>query len=115
MGPRDLDARLELAGTEAVRSEAFPYRIINTGTARLICGLGYLLEREDEGQWVAMSAGMAFPAIGLIVAPGHERQLTASIPSDAPPGHYRISTSVRSPPPPTPARSLDVSALLQIR
>jgi hypothetical protein len=115
VGPKDLDARLELSGTEAVRGDAFPYRIVNTGTARLICGVGYVLERAAGQEWEVMNPpGMYFPAIGLIVEPGDERQLRASIPPDALSGQYRIRTSVHCEPPPTPTRSVEISARFHI-
>jgi hypothetical protein len=48
------------------------------------------------------------------VEPGDERQLRASIPPDALSGQYRIRTSVHCEPPPTPTRSVEISARFHI-
>lgn len=109
-----LDARLDLSDSSVIRGEDLSYTIVNTGTDRLICGVGYRLERQDKGEWIAMNLRTAFRAIGFILAPGEERQLRAAIPPTARAGQYRISTSVRRVPPPAAPLSLDISALFRI-
>jgi hypothetical protein len=113
MGDQALAARLELVGAPN-RGGALAYRIVNTGAARLLCGCSYRLERQDGSEWVAMNPGMAFRTIGFGVDPGNERQLLLSVPADAPPGHYRIGTSVRSEPP-AAVLSADISTEFQLR
>lgn len=112
MTAQDLDGRLELSVPEAVRGEVLTYRIINTGSARLTCGAGHVLERNAGDAWVVMNPRMAFPAIGLIVEPRQGRQLTARIPADSPSGQYLISTLVSGEPSGSPR--LELSALFHV-
>jgi hypothetical protein len=88
------DAVIELPMTSVGPGDDLTYRLHNTGSVELICGVGYQLERESNGQWLPAGPPMWFPAIGLIVRPGEHRQLTAKIPADAPDGLYRINTSL---------------------
>lgn len=37
-----------------------PYRITNTGSVELICGVAYRMERETSDGWIHMNPGMAF-------------------------------------------------------
>jgi uncharacterized membrane protein len=91
-----LEATIAVTDTNVGAGDELRYRINNTGTVPLICGLSYRLERETVKGWVPMNPGMAFRAIGFGVLPGEGRELRATIPRDGPSGSYRISTSVRS-------------------
>jgi hypothetical protein len=90
------DAMMEVRPAEVGPGQIVPYRIVNTGTVDLICGLAYRLERRADDTWVCMNPGMAFRAIGFGVSPGHYRELQARIPADAPPGLYRLIASAGS-------------------
>ena len=70
------------------------YRVVNTGSVELSCGLAHRLERETDIGWLLMNDGMTFRLIGFGVEPGAHRDFTASIALGMPTGHYRISTSV---------------------
>lgn len=91
-----LDAAMEIVPPGARPGEVVPYRIINTGTVDLICGLSYRLERQTAESWVPMNARLAFPLIGFGVSPGQYRELGARLPDDAPAGSYRLVASVGS-------------------
>lgn len=93
-----LDARLELGRGEVGAGDTLAYEIANKGTATLVCGYAYRLERQDERGWTVINQGMAFRAIGLLVEPGNKRQLKAEIPVGTKSGDYRISTTVRQEP-----------------
>ena len=88
--------------------------IVNEGTATLMCGYAYRLERRDEREWTLINRDMIFRAVGLLVEPGDARQLEAEIPVGAQSGQYRISTMVRQTPPAT-SSPLKVTALFQVR
>lgn len=100
-------ATLEVLSLDVRPGDTLLYRINNTGFIELICGVGYRLERKTADGWILMNPGMAFQAIGLSVLPDENRELRAMIPADAPPGLYRISTSVNSD---HAARTLGLSA-----
>jgi len=111
MCPQDgLGAVIELAAARP--GEPLGYRIVNTGAVRLICGLPYRLERETRSGWILMNPDMAFRLMGFGVAPGLSHELRATIPTDAPPGRYRISASVTSDHAPG---TLQMSALFDVR
>lgn len=75
-----LAATIELLDTQISPGDELRYKINNTGSLDLICGLPYRLERETTGGWVPMNPEMAFRAIGFGVLPGESRELTATIP-----------------------------------
>jgi hypothetical protein len=91
-----LAATLEVLTPHVAPGDALSYRIVNTGSVGLICGLAYSLERESDAGWVLMNPDMPFRAIGFRVRPGESRKLQAVIPGDAPAGRYRITTRVNS-------------------
>jgi hypothetical protein len=91
-----LAATLEVLSPDVRPGDTLRYRINNTGSIELICGLGYRLERKTTEGWVLMNPGMAFRAIGFGVLPDERRELRATIPAHAAVGPYRISTSVNS-------------------
>jgi len=91
-----LDAVMDLLPADVPPGEVAPYRIVNTGSVDLICGLPYRLERQTDDGWLWMNEGMAFRLIGFRVSPGHYRELEARVPEDAPPGPYRLIASVTS-------------------
>jgi hypothetical protein len=91
-----LDAELELAAPCVRPGEQLGYRIVNSGSVALVCGVGYSLERETADGWILENPRMAFPLIGLQVQPGASREPRADIPSRAAAGRYRISTSVHT-------------------
>jgi hypothetical protein len=91
-----LDAAMEVVLQDVQPGEVVPYRIVNTGTINLICGLRYRLERQTDDGWVPMNAGMPFRLIGFGVLPGEWHELRARIPDDAPGGLYRLIASVGS-------------------
>lgn len=91
-----LAATIEVLGTHVGPGDELGYRINNTGSVELICGLAYRLERKTSDGWVHTNPGMAFRLIGFGVLPGQGRELSAMIPADALGGSYRISTSVTS-------------------
>jgi uncharacterized membrane protein len=95
-GEDRLEAEMEVVLREVRPGERVPYRIVNTGSVELTCGLAYRLERKADHEWVHMNAGMAFRLIGFGVSPGHYRELDARIPEDAQPGEYRLIASVSS-------------------
>ena len=94
--PSGLEAVIELLATTVRPGDELGYRINNTGSVQLICGLPYCLEQETSDEWVPMNEGMAFRLIGFGVLPGESRELKVRIPADAPAGSYRLSTSVTS-------------------
>lgn len=89
-----LGADLELLASDVRAGEDFGYRIINSGSVGLTCGLPYRLERETDSGWHLMNDGMVFRLMGFGVEPGAHRDFTARIAPDMPTGRYRISTSV---------------------
>jgi uncharacterized membrane protein len=91
-----LSATMEVLTRSVRPGDELPYRITNTGSVELICGVGYRMERETSDGWIHMNPGMAFRSIGFGVLPGEHRDLSAMVPADAPAGSYRISTSVTS-------------------
>lgn len=91
-----LDAAMEVVSQDVQPGEVVPYRIVNTGTINLICGLPYRLERQTDDGWAPMNAGMPFRLIGFGVRPGRCHELRARIPDDAPGGLYRLIASVGS-------------------
>ena len=95
-GENRLGAAMEVVSPDVRAGELVPYRIINTGTVDLICGLPYRLERQTDNVWLPMNAGMPFRLIGFGVSPGHYRELQARVPNDAPTGLYRLIASVGS-------------------
>lgn len=92
----DLASKIVVLGGPIRVGDTMRYRIANTGSIELICGVGYGLDRKTSEGWTAMNPGMAFPAIGLAALPNKNRELRATIPAQAPPGVYRISTTVNS-------------------
>jgi hypothetical protein len=109
-----LEARLELGSNEVSPGDALTYEIVNEGTATLVCGYAYRLERQDELDWTVINREMAFRAIGLPVEPGETRQLRAQISAEAQSGQYRIGTTVRQEPPAT-SPPLHLTALFEVR
>ena len=91
-----LAAELELAAPRVRPGGQLGYRIVNSGSVTLVCGVGYSLERETTDGWTLENPRMAFPAIGLLVEPGASRELRANIPNHAAAGRYRIGTSVHT-------------------
>jgi uncharacterized membrane protein len=89
-------ARLEVLPEDLRPCDEVGYRITNTGTVDLVCGLPYRLERESPTGWVHVNEGMRFRLIGFGVRPGESHGLSAQIPPDAGPGRYRLSASVHS-------------------
>ncbi len=115
VGVQALDARLEVDSNEVgAGTLALAYEIVNEGTATLMCGYAYRLERRDERDWTLVNRDMIFRAVGLLVDPGDTRQLQAEIPAGAQSGQYRISTMVRQTPPAT-SPPLNLTALFQVR
>ena len=114
VGVQALDARLELASDEVGAGDALAYEIVNEGTATLMCGYTYRLERRDEPGWTLINRDMFFRAVGLLVEPGDTRQLQAQVPAEAQSGQYRITTTVRQMPPST-SPALDLIAVFQVR
>jgi hypothetical protein len=92
----DARATIEVLRPSAQPGDELPYRINNTGSVELLCGLAHSLELETDDGWVQMNPSMAFPAIGFRVFPNESRELRARIPANAPAGTYRLSTSVTS-------------------
>jgi hypothetical protein len=111
VGDQDFAAELVLVAEVAHPGEELGYAIANTGDAGLICGLGYLLERFDDQDWVALNAGQGVRATRFEVGPGERKELTAHLPRQAPPGRYRITTHVY--PRYTP-RALKLTATLEV-
>ncbi len=115
VGVQALDARLEVDSNEVGAGTALAYEIVNEGTATLMCGYAYRLERRDERDWTLVNRDMIFRAVGLLVDPGDTRTATgAEIPAAAQSGQYRISTMVRQTPPAT-SPPLNLTALFQVR
>src|SRR5947209_8961884 len=77
-----LAATLEVLSPDVRPGDTLRYRINNTGSIALICGLGYRLERKTAEGWVLMNPGMAFRAIGFGVLPDESRELRATVPAD---------------------------------
>jgi hypothetical protein len=82
----DLASKIVVLGGPIRAGDTMRYRIANTGSIELICGVGYGLERKSSEGWTAMNPGMAFPAIGLALLPNKSRELRTTIPAQAPPG-----------------------------
>jgi hypothetical protein len=93
-GDGGLSAKLELLNATRRPGQKLGYKIANTGSVELTCGLLYRLERYADGGWITMNSEAAFRLIGFGVGPGQSRDLDATIPLGAPAGLYRISTSV---------------------
>jgi hypothetical protein len=105
---------LELSSSEIGAGDVLPYQIANGGTATIMCGYAYRLEREEEGSWTVINRDMIFRAVGLLVEPGDARKLQAEVPADAPPGQYRISADVHAKPP-SPIPPSNLTELFQVR
>jgi len=67
--------------------------------------------------WTRINKGAWFATVGLLVAPGDTRELTAEIPTGAQAGQYRISVRVGEDPPLNhdPVEAVELSAPFQIR
>ena len=96
MQPEGLAAELELAAPRVRPGEQLGYRIVNSGSFALMCGVGYSLERETTDGWTLENPRTPFPAIGLLIQPSASLELRADIPNHAPTGRYRISTSAHT-------------------
>jgi hypothetical protein len=83
-------ARLELAATTAVAGGRLGYRITNTGTAPLMLGAAYGLERLTGSGWEEVASPYGFQAWGLRLESQAHRDLVARIPDQAQPGRYRL-------------------------
>lgn len=66
-GENRLDATMEVVLPGVGPGEVVPYRIVNTGTVDLICGLPYRLERQADDGWVLMNPGMHFRLRGISI------------------------------------------------
>ena len=108
------DPSLDLGSSEVRAGDVLAYQIVNRGTATIMCGYAYRLERRDEGGWTIINREMRFRAVGLLVDSGKTRDLEAQVPAGASAGQYRISTVVRQVPP-SPTEPLNVTALFQVR
>jgi hypothetical protein len=105
-----LEARLELGSNEVSPGDALTYEIVNEGTATLVCGYAYRLERQDELDWTVINRESNRVARGA----RRERQLRAQISAEAQSGQYRIGTTVRQEPPAT-SPPLHLTALFEVR
>ena len=83
-------ARLELAATTAVAGGRLGYTITNTGTAPLMLGATYGLERLRGSGWEEVVIPRGFRAWGLRLESRAHRELVARIPEEAQPGRHRL-------------------------
>jgi hypothetical protein len=89
-------AALIPAAVFAERGGRLTYEILNTGTERILFGDAYRLERQAGRAWVMVNRNVFFRTVGHMLEPGARKRLTARIPEDALPGHYRISAEISS-------------------
>jgi hypothetical protein len=71
------------------------YLLVNDSDYGAVTGLAFGLDRKTPGGWESVELNMVVAAIGLIVEPGHSRQLHAKIPDGTPAGVYRLRQSFR--------------------
>jgi Bacterial Ig-like domain len=86
----ELSARLELESTFVSPVERIPYTTVNTGSAPILIGEDYGVQRRAAGEWVPVEINLIVRAIGYGLDPGDRRSLTAAIPGGLGPGHYRL-------------------------
>jgi Bacterial Ig-like domain len=107
----ELSARLELETTFAAPAERIPYTTVNTGSAPILIGEDYGVERRAGEKWVPVEIRVIVRAIGYGLDPGHRRSLTAAIPGGLAPGHYRLRKTALADPS-GPERPLDSTVVV---
>lgn len=117
-------ACLELAATTAVAGGRLGYTITNTGTAPLMLGAAYGLERLTGAGWEEVAIPYAFRAWGLRLESQVHRELVARIPEQAQPGRHRLRVRLTADRDPHPRyewvaeqelRAVEVSAEFDVR
>jgi hypothetical protein len=100
-------------------------KVRNTGTVRIVFGLGATVERRQEGRWVDVQdefcpGGCPRPAIGLSAPPGAtvgpgygDLRDTVRFPRSVPSGRYRLTKYVS--PTNRPRRTFKLRAIVRVQ
>jgi hypothetical protein len=89
-----VSAELRPDVTQARPGDTVDYQILNHGPETLTFGAPYILERRFGDDWVECNEETTWSLPMISLGPGKERTEWAHIPSDGPPGRYRVTKEV---------------------
>lgn len=88
------------ATTRVAPGERFPYEVRNTGSERIGFGEPFRLERLRGQEWERCELRLFFHLPLYVLAPGESKELTAQLPAEFEPGHYRFVKEIHERLPP---------------
>ncbi|HEX4345694.1 MAG TPA: immunoglobulin-like domain-containing protein [Solirubrobacteraceae bacterium] len=86
----EANAELGLSADSAAPGDALKITLTNAGPGCLTAGYGFDWQVSRGGVWTDVPLHLAVPAIALLLAPGQMLTEAFTVPTDSPPGQYRI-------------------------
>lgn len=80
--------------TEVRSGDAVPFTVVNTGPGNISFGTDYGMYRLERGAWAPCEGVWLFQPVLIWLSPRKRHKLAAKVPSDAPPGRYRVTKEV---------------------